>query len=757
MTALFPAMLLGLAGLAIPVLLHLIARHKYQVLEFPTIRLLQPDERSNVFALRLVDVGQLLLRLLVLLLLVAAMARLFAGWWPFGQAQRNLVVVVDCSASMRTLGRKGDDPTPTPLIELAKAKARELLAGVAAPSQCALVAAGQDAEQLAPLQPSPTAALAALASLEPADGAGRGLVHAVARCCDLLRGRREVRSQIVVLTDLCASAFEARNQLDLQRIHAVQRELGRSLEITFLDVSTGRSDNIAITEASLSGSRVKVGDDAHIVARLLNSSATEKKAKLRLAVGQRREASVKEVALAPGGQADVDLTLRVNRAVRTFVDAQVDSDDALPHDNAFSVPLEVSDARRVLIVASAPEPSKEAPLSGLGTLGGGAKPAPAETEDTLDGAKILRLVLNPGRELGRAHGTGIQTTAVAPEALAAQPLSKYDIIALYDVSALPEQALKDLHTFVRQGRSLLVVCSAGTNPMKFNRTFATAGTDRGVLSPAEIGNERSLDPPIGLRYADSTHPLLAPFRDRLKGDLSTVRFTRTREMRNLAKEATTVLAGTDGQPLAVEMPIEQGRVVLLAFGFELPRGNIARTRVFPALMWQLADYLTGQLKARAPDVLTASRPAVLDVSEQPFAFLNELELAPVAAGPPTRLPISEARSVLLGGLPTGHYLLRQPQQAGDAARRTTYARHVAVNPDPSESRTERIAAAELATLFGEGVKTTEASQSPEAAPRGGELWLPLIVLLALAYAAEGIIGWVLSAKREKQRTAGDEA
>jgi len=768
MSFLFPAMLAGLAGLAIPVVIHLIARHRYQVQEFPSLRLLEPDERSNVFAMRLVDAGQLLLRLLVLLLLVLAMSRLFAPWLPWGKAPRNLVVVVDCSASMRMLRKDPESGTTAPLIDLAKAKARELLEGIGPPSQCALLAAGEAAELRAPLRPEPRHALRALEELTTVDGAGRGLVHAVGRCCELVSGRREARSQIVVLTDLCASAFEARNQEDLQRIQEARKQRGSSLEILFVDVSSGRTENVALRRALVRGPRVKVGDDAHVVARVINSGDKGKTARLRLAVGKRREPLVREVTLGPGGEADVDLTLPVNRAVRTFVEVGVEPDDALPHDNVLSVPLNVSDARRVLIVDGTPEPSGGTPLLPLGSAGAAPSPLGQPDQDTgdgepaagesLSGAKILRLVLNPGRELGRAHGTGIRTTVVTPEALKGQPLSKYDVVALYDVSALPQQALRDLATFVRQGRSLLLVCSGGISAMKFNRTFASAEAGRGVLSPAPLGNERALDPPVGISFADSAHPLLAPFRDRLRGDLSAVRFAATRELRTLAPGATVAFSGTDGQPLAAEMAVGRGRVLLLAFGFELERGNIARTRVFPVLAWELVDYLTGELEPAPPDLLTASRPAVLDVSEPPFAFLGELELCPVDAAPgqatATRLPVSEARTVLLGGLPAGRYLLRKPEEPGGPARRTTYARHIAVNPDPRESRTERLDEAELAKLFGEGVRVRSHAEPADLSLAGGELWLLLVGLLVLAYIAEGGVGWVLSARREKTRTAG---
>ncbi|MBM4033118.1 MAG: VWA domain-containing protein [Planctomycetes bacterium] len=748
MGLLFPGMLLGLVGLAIPVALHLIARHKYQVQEFPSIQLLRADERTNVFAMRLVDVGQLLLRLAVLALLVLAMARLFTGWAPFGRAARNLVVVVDCSASMRALGT-GADGRRAPLVALAKAKAEALLRAIAAPSQCALIAAGQDAESVVPLQPSPQRALHALSGLDAADGAGRGLVRAVATACGLVWGRREARSQIVVLTDLAASAFETRNSDDLRVVQDAQRELGRKLDIVFLDLAGGQADNLAVLDAGVRGLRAKMGDDARIVARVFNSGAAERKAKLQLAVGERREPAVREIALPPGGEADVGLTLRASRAGQAMVEVRLDGDDGLPADNRFAVPLDVADARRVLIVSGAgatgetPVPPKGTEVGGTGILPVTAK---SEQEPTLDGVRILRFALNPGRELGQPHGTGIHTTAVAPEALAAQPLSKYDAIVLHGVSTLGEQALRDLDTFVRQGRAVLFVCSADTNAMKFSRTFA-------ALSPAEVGNERALDPPIGIRHADSQHPVLAPFRDRLKGDLTAVRFAALRELRRLAPDARAMFLGTDGSVLAAEMPVGQGRTALLAFGFELERGSLARTRVFPALMWQLVGYLAGELRPRRPDLLTAARPAVLDVSEPGFAFLDQLELAPLASSePPMRLAVGRDRTLLVPGLPVGNYLVQKPSVG--AGRRAAGGRLLAVNHDPRESRTVRIAESELAGLFGQSMRVATVAEPLELELPGGELWPLLVLLLIAAYAVEGGVGWLLNARRERQRTEG---
>ncbi len=763
MSLLFPAMLAGILGIGIPVALHLIAKHKFPVRDFPTLRLLMRDERTNVFAPRLIDPWQLLLRVLVLTLLVLAMARVFLPGFSGTPAPRNLVVVVDCSASMNLTVKNPAGSGQLTLLELARRKARELLAESTAPGQCALIAAADDTRLLAELQPSPAAALAAASSqlstlnsqLSPTDGSGRGLLHAIATAGDLLHGRREVKSQIVVLTDLRATAFATRNQKDLLRLARTRADLGDKLDLILVDLATGATENLAITDAHVRGSRVKVGDDAHIIARLRNSGTNDRTAKLQLAIGNQPDPAIKEIPLAPGAEAVVDLTTPVNRAVRAIAQARLKEPDALPADDTFSVPLNVAETRRVLIINGASQAAAtDSALARLGQPGATAQPKPADVEETVDGATILRFVLNPGRELGRASGTGIDTTLVTPEALAGQTLSKFELVVLYDVTSLPAQALEDLNTFVRQGRSLLIVGASGVNALQFNRLFFSADPQRPGLAPAQLGNDKDFAPALALADTSSPHPWLAPFRDRLQGDLSGVRFTKARELPAVAAGATAMLTGADGRPLAVEMPLEKGRVAMLAFGFELDRGNLARTRVFPALMWRLVDYLTGQLRVRPPDILTALQPAVLDVSEPAFAFATELELTSLAesgsTNPAPRLKVNPDQTVLVPPLPAGDYALHKPRAVGAVAGHT---RNITVHTDAQESDFTRATEPQLREWLGGDVRVTEAANAVKLAPPGGEFWRPLLLLLLLAYVAEATTGYIMSARREKQRAA----
>ena len=847
MNFLFPSMLAGLGALAVPIILHLIARHRFPVKDFPSIQLLRREKRSNVFAPKLVDKKQLLLRLLVLALLALAMARVFVPLGGGGrssatggvasQAPRNLVVVLDCSASMRArrpaaeTSSEGLDSDAKSLLASARRRAKELLSGVEPPGHTAVVAAGRRTRVLSPLLPGHDVAVEALSDAETTDGQGEGLVAAMARAAGMLSGRHEVRSRIVVLTDMRRSAFTRRDQRDLERLREVRREMGERLEVVLLEMSarpTGQDHNLSVVEARIresGGARpvrgVQVGDDAHVVARVRYSApagagsdaggAEEEgsedeapepiTARMRLLVGKQKEPVGREIQFEPtNGDSDVvvDLTTRMNKPVqvfaRPFIERKGSDADALVHDDARSVPLKVANLLRCLIIDGTVQAEKDADVTGLpggpGTTGEETEEAP---QQSVSGVKVLRYVLNPVRELGQGQGTGINTTVVTPEGLAGQTLSKYSVIFLYDVSSLGERALRDLDAFVEQGGALLFICSDDLSPMKFNRALAAAGKDRKALAPARMGNEVNCDPPVGIGLPVSRQEgqkgLLAPFQDRRRGDLSVVRLSSVRSIRSMTREARVLFRSksADDQkalPLALEMERGRGRIMLLTFGFELDSTNIARTRVFPALMWRIVAHLTGELEqsANTRDVLTALEPAVLDASDQRFAFVDELELAPVATevsepleglnpalvnGKGERkaqlLPIREDRTVLVEGLPAGDYRLQKVQEEGGAGPVIRRGRLIAVNPDPTESNMARVsedALSELRRLGGEGVgpfRVVHSGQSLSPAARGMELWQIVVLLLAVGYAAEGVVGWWLSAQREKERSAGAEA
>ncbi|MGL4553669.1 MAG: BatA domain-containing protein, partial [Gemmataceae bacterium] len=107
-----PWMLFGLAALAVPVLVHLLNRRRYDVVDWGAMRFLKVSETTRKRVL-LEDILLMLLRMALLAALVVGLAgpfidvRLPKGL--AGRPPRDVVLIIDGSSSM---GATGDDRTP---------------------------------------------------------------------------------------------------------------------------------------------------------------------------------------------------------------------------------------------------------------------------------------------------------------------------------------------------------------------------------------------------------------------------------------------------------------------------------------------------------------------------------------------------------------------------------------------------------------------------------------------------------------------
>ena len=100
-----PLMLLGLAALGIPVLIHLINRRRMKPRQFATLDFLDQQDVANAFAPVPRDLLQLLLRLPLLTLFILLMVRMTGSSPTVGP--RAMAIVLDNSMSMKRLTPDG--------------------------------------------------------------------------------------------------------------------------------------------------------------------------------------------------------------------------------------------------------------------------------------------------------------------------------------------------------------------------------------------------------------------------------------------------------------------------------------------------------------------------------------------------------------------------------------------------------------------------------------------------------------------------
>jgi hypothetical protein len=141
MAFLTPAFFLGLAAIAIPVLVHLIQREKKQVVEFPSLMFVRRIPYQSVRRRRIRHWALLLLRAAAIALIVAAFARPFMRQGAVAAAAiggaREIVVLLDNSASMGY----GDH------WRRAQDAARTVVRGMTANDRATLVLFGKNAEE----------------------------------------------------------------------------------------------------------------------------------------------------------------------------------------------------------------------------------------------------------------------------------------------------------------------------------------------------------------------------------------------------------------------------------------------------------------------------------------------------------------------------------------------------------------------------------------------------------------------------------
>jgi hypothetical protein len=198
MTFLAPALLVLGAAVAVPLVLHLLHRHRAPRVSFPAIRYLRRAEREHATRIRLRQLLLLTLRVAAVLLLAGAAARPFLERDTGAHPPTAVVIVLDNSLSS---GAVVED--------------RRVLDDLKAAGRLTLDAAGPDdtfwlLRAGAPWEPAvrgtATDVRPALDATEPTDG-GADLVTALERARGILDGAGPTTREIHLLSDLQATGL----------------------------------------------------------------------------------------------------------------------------------------------------------------------------------------------------------------------------------------------------------------------------------------------------------------------------------------------------------------------------------------------------------------------------------------------------------------------------------------------------------------------------------------------------------------------
>jgi hypothetical protein len=554
MTFLTPLFLLGLAALAIPVLIHLTQRERTTVVEFPSLMFLKKIPYESVKRRRLRDLLLLVLRAAALALIIAAFARPFLRGSELaasGGGAREVVLVLDRSYSMGA----GDT------WARAQQAARQAVQGLTGLDRVSLVLFASSAELVLRSSADVSRVLDEIDRVRPSAATTR-YAPALKVASSVLAESALPRKEAVLVSDfqragwLPDEAFRLPGGAVFTPV-AVQPASGSNLAVTPMAVQRLRVDNqdrVAITggvtnRGTEPATNIKL--DLEVDGRVVQSPP------VTVAAGSSAATAFAPIPVPPSG-------LRVVTRL---------PDDILAADNAFHAVIAPPTAVTVLLVSSGSRGESDLYLT---------------------------------RALAIGDRPRFEVNATQVDALSAETLARTRVVVLQDLP-LADQLAARLKTYVEGGGGLIAALGPRASLPLADWLPATVGNV----------DDRTRGAAAKLSGFDYGHAVFEPFRAPRSGDFSTTRVYGYRLL-TARPNAATLARFDGGTPALVEGTAGRGRVLLWATTLDLSWNDLALKPVYLPFVHQLVRQAAGYSEqpgwitvGQAIDVATGGDAAVV--------------------------------------------------------------------------------------------------------------------------------------------------
>jgi hypothetical protein len=755
----------GASAVLLPVLIHLLNRRKFRVVDWAAMEFLLEADKKNRRRIRLENLLLLILRCLAVLLIGLLLARPFlptnvtAGLIDAGQFER--IVLLDDSLSMQA--QAGNESA----WEVAKKRLLDLTNGLAQErldNRLTLVLASQPEGRVFNASPLGRARIdeisATIERLTASDGAAN-----LARMLDeldqsLLSEPGNINRIVYVFTDLRRYDWEGDGARVDDAKAATERPIERLIRITkraqacFL-IDAGADDDRNLTIADVrSDEMLAVGVPTAFDVTVTNPSETAaSNVRVKLIVGDALPLTTTIDRLAAGETASVrfHFTFAADEADaaagnpapwQVKVELQTEDQggsDRLPNDSVAFYPARVVRGIPALIVDGDPS-------SDFGR---------AESF-------YLRRALMPAGPIP----SGVMAEVITEDEVESISLDKYQVIFLLNNYRLGEKTIENierLEKWVARGGGLVLLPGDQIDESAFNSQYWRDGLGLAPLKLIAIRGDELENTWARLRVENPNHEVLKQFAGQSNPLLENVKVFRwwdsAANASQLSENVDVVarLNDVDDSPAVAEKTLGKGRVVQFSMPADADWHNWTSDPSYLLIMQDLVRYLAAGRQSRGMlRVGEAIRQAVdltqheLDVK---LAGPRELKAELQAAAPVFQAPDSGESS---SAEPTLWEV--EHQAAAQGFYELTLTRRdggsdpllFAANVDPAEGDLKRVDRRTLErSLAGSNVKVVLAGQSLALADSGQqtEVWQYLLWLVVAVLAGEQVLGWFFGRAR----------
>lgn len=711
----FP-LLYGLAAASVPVLIHLLNRRKFREMPWAAMRFLIAAIRKNQRRIRIEQWLLLAVRTLIILLVVAAMAKPFLESYGnvIAGSRTHRVLVLDSSMSMgyTTGGTSRFDQAKALAAQLVKDSRRGDVISVILMGDPPRVVIGDPSNNLVEVQKE-------VAELTQSHGATdlRATFEAVDRVLDV--SATIPQKEVIFVTDLQATSWrppaaDARDGLD--RILAkIEARRPRSVVI---DLGRAGSENRAVTDLRIKDPVVTVGSTGLLQGHIRNFGPSRADGVLVRLIVDDTVGPNQSVDLPVGEDVPVVFNHQFNTPGDHVVEIAIDNDPLTLDDRRWLV-VPVRESLNVLLVDGHFK----------------SEPFQAETD-------YLAQALAPSEGSPGQPGM-IRVEVVSESQLSRRDLAAFDVVALCNVAQFSPGEVAALEDFLKQGGGVIVFGGDQVMPENYNRLLYADG--KGILPAsvgAAVGDASRKESAFGLNPLEYRHPLVSEFRGESNAVLTGLTRAITWQYHKLTlprdSNAQVALAFESGDPAVIEAPRHRGRVIQVATSADTgwttwPLHNsyppVMQRMVLQAVAGRLAErnIRVGQAYDQSFAAAGGSAPAtVITPKGQPVATRLK------AAGGVSQLHFEQTDL-------SGRYQVKVgPPLAAEA--------EFAANPDPVESDPAKLDRAGLAERlpgwnFAYFTNWRELIRNAASVGRRGELHRPLLYGALVLLLLESFLAW----------------
>ena len=524
---------------ALPILIHLLTRHKVREQEFSDLRFLEEIHRKKMRRMRLRQWILLILRTLALLFIIAAFTRPAirgVDWGNIGaHEQTTVAILVDNSYSTGAIRESAD------IFTYEKATANKILSLLKENDAAAVAVFNENTRWLTPKPSRFFDNLSAMLDTVSISDYGTNIAQAVESADKMLQKYHTIHREIYILTDNTAIGWRKGTfpKIDDADVYA-------------LAFSTDRVNNRTISDITFPSQLLEVGKPFDLSVSVKNNSQKAVRGILVSLIVDGQKTSQSEIDLPAGAQVVTELSGQVLKGGFHWGYAQC-SEDNLAADNRRYFSFRIPEKLDVLIIGESQM------------------------------RKFIRLALSPESDSKFFHIAERTESQVGQEIF-----EKYDVIVLIDPYSLSESSIQRMRAFVSNGGGIFIIPGErdAENPGTYQNILRNFGD---ITVIGAIGDTTKISQ-LGWGKSEFAHPVLSVFE---KTGLPDATFRRIIQFD--IKDGRVFLRFENNMPALAETPLGDGRIIISGFSTDLRWGNIVLSGAFVPIVHRICQHLASDV------------------------------------------------------------------------------------------------------------------------------------------------------------------